>query len=105
MFDKVLMSRPKDLADCLPVHKNRVFFVSNNKTIKEPDDARLTIWTELCAPPKEELDTTQWAQYFQPLVQHSDHRGSVWAKVEGGYDVVILATWKQYTKRYRDSFH
>ncbi|KAJ5204301.1 uncharacterized protein N7498_005180 [Penicillium cinerascens] len=56
----------------------------------EPDNPRITVWTELLVPPREELDTTQWAQYFQPLVQHPDHRGSVWARVQERPNIVIL---------------
>ncbi|KAJ5216406.1 uncharacterized protein N7498_002813, partial [Penicillium cinerascens] len=53
-------------------------------------------------PPSEELDTTQWAQHFQPVVQHPAHRGSVWAKVQERPNTVILVTLWQTTSALRD---
>lgn len=75
------------------------------KVGNEPDDPRITVWTELLVPPGEELDTTQWAQYFQPLVQHPDYRGSVWARVQERPDTVILVICKQHTKRHEPLVH
>ncbi|KAJ9349789.1 hypothetical protein C8Q69DRAFT_480289 [Paecilomyces variotii] len=60
------------------------------------------VWTKLQVPLGVELDTDHWAGYFQPLLHAEGHKSTVWAKVQGSTDLVILATLWHTTSELRD---
>ncbi|KAL3472461.1 hypothetical protein BJX99DRAFT_235397 [Aspergillus californicus] len=57
-------------------------------------DHGMVVWTKFQIPPGQELDTDEWAAYFQPLIHAEGHKESVWAKApeEGNPNIVLLAT-------------
>lgn len=57
-----------------------------------PNDPNIIVWTKLQVPLGVELDNDHWAGYFRPLLHAIGHESTVWAKVQGSTDLVILAT-------------
>jgi hypothetical protein len=60
-----------------------------------PQDPPIAAWTKLQIPRTKTLDANYWNTIFQPLVHPIGHHETVWARVPGNPDVVLLATCEE----------
>ncbi|KAL2786930.1 hypothetical protein BJX66DRAFT_328254 [Aspergillus keveii] len=67
-----------------------------------PQGPPIAVWTKLQVPRTKTLDANYWNTIFQPLVHTIGHHETVWARVPGNPDVVLLATLWWTTSEMRE---